>query len=178
MEQTSFPVSAKDYLALIEACSSWVADQGWRKGVQVGPNAVIGSDCVLDRRCSVANSLVFPGSYIGEALELADVIVDRNRLINVRVGAAVPVVDKFILGSISDRHLRPWLGKLFSRGLAVGLPACTWPVLLLAAVGLKMRRSKSILHTTEVVRLPTASDEVTWRTFRLWSFCPHSRLLY
>lgn len=144
-------------------------------GVQVGPHAVIGSDCVLDARCTVVKSIVFPGSYVGEALELADVIIDKNRLINVRVGAAVPVVDDFILGSISGRHLRLWLGSLFSRGLAVALLACTWPVLLLTALGLKVLRGKRVLHTAEVVRLPAASDEVTWRTFQLWSFCPHSR---
>jgi len=141
------------------------------EGVQVGPHAVIGSDCVLDKRCTVVNAMVFPGSYVGEALELADSIADKNRLINVRVGASVPVIDDFILGSISDRHLRRWLGSLFSRGVAMALLACTWPLLLITGLSLQVRRGRPVLHSAEAVRLPASSEEMTWQTFQLWSFC-------
>src|SRR5262249_54053165 len=78
-------------------------------GVRLGPDAVLGKDCVLDGHCTVTNSVVFPGSYVGEGLELADVIVDKNRLISVRLGGAVAVSDNFILGSMSERHLSRWL---------------------------------------------------------------------
>jgi lipopolysaccharide/colanic/teichoic acid biosynthesis glycosyltransferase/acetyltransferase-like isoleucine patch superfamily enzyme len=141
------------------------------EGVQVGPHAVIGSDCVLDTRCTVLNAMVFPGSYVGEALELADSIADKNRLINVRVGASVSVIDDFILGSISDRHLRRWLGSLFSRGVAMTLLACTWPLLLITGLSLKVCRGRPVLHSAEVVRLPASAEEMTWQTFQLWSFC-------
>ncbi|MBW1851872.1 MAG: NDP-sugar synthase, partial [Deltaproteobacteria bacterium] len=47
------------------------------KGTSLGPNAVIGKDCVLDSGCTVTGSLIFPGSYVGEGLELTHVIVDK-----------------------------------------------------------------------------------------------------
>jgi NDP-sugar pyrophosphorylase family protein/lipopolysaccharide/colanic/teichoic acid biosynthesis glycosyltransferase len=141
------------------------------EGAQVGPRAVIGSDCVLDKRCMVVNAMVFPGSYIGESLELADSIADKNRLINVRVGASVSVIDDFILGSISDRHLRRWLGSLCSRGVAMTLLACTWPLLLITGISLKVYSGRPVLHSAEAVRLPASSEEMAWQTFQLWSFC-------
>ena len=141
-------------------------------GVQLGPNAVVGSDCVLDTRCTVANSVIFPRSYVGEALELADVIVDKNRLINVRVGAAVSVADDFILGSLSDSHIRQRLTRALSQVTGVALLVFSWPLLLATALCLKLVRRGPVLHNKEVVRLPAPSDEAQWRTFQLWSFCP------
>lgn len=141
-------------------------------GAQLGPNTAVGRDCVLDARCSVAHSAIFPGSYVGEDLELADVVVDRNRLINVRVGTAVSVADEFILGDVADSHLREWLSGALSRVIAVALLALTWPVLLATALCLKLMRNGPALHRRGVVRLPAPPDEAAWREFYLWSFSP------
>jgi lipopolysaccharide/colanic/teichoic acid biosynthesis glycosyltransferase len=141
-------------------------------GAQLGPNAAVGRDCVLDARCSVARAAIFPGSYVGEALELADVVVDRNRLINVRVGTAVSVADEFILGDVADSHLREWVSGALSRGIAGALLAFTWPVLLATALCLKLTRKGPVLHRRGVVRLPAPPEEAAWREFHLWSFSP------
>lgn len=142
------------------------------EGVRLGPNVVVGHDCVLDTRCTVEDSVIFPGSYVGEALELANVIVDKNRLINVQIGAAVTVADNFILGSLTERRLQPWLAGIFSQLVALALLAVTWPLLVLTALWLKLTRPGPVLHKKEVVRLPAPSEETGWRTFSLWSFCP------
>jgi lipopolysaccharide/colanic/teichoic acid biosynthesis glycosyltransferase len=142
------------------------------RGVQVGPNVVIGKNCILDARSTVSDSLIFSGSYVGEALELADAIVDRNCLVNVRVGAAISVADNFILGSLAEHDLRQWLTGCLSRLASWGLLALTWPLLLLTACVLKLVRRGPVWHAREVVRLPASSAEVTWQTFRLWSFLP------
>jgi lipopolysaccharide/colanic/teichoic acid biosynthesis glycosyltransferase len=141
-------------------------------GAQLGPNTAVGRDCVLDARCSVAHSAIFPGSYVGEALELADVVVDRNRLINVRVGTAVSVADAFILGDVADSHLREWSSGALSRVTAVALLALAWPVLLATALWLKLTRNGPVFHRRGVVRLPAPPDEAAWREFHLWSFSP------
>jgi len=141
-------------------------------GSRLGPNVVIGKNCILDDRCIVSDSVIFPGSYVGQALELENVIVDKNCLVNVRVGAAVSVVDNFILGSISDSQIRQWWGGLLARLMAVVLLVLTCPVLLLTSLWLKLWRNGPVLNKREVVRLPASPSEMEWRTFSLWSFCP------
>lgn len=140
-------------------------------GVRLGPDAVIGNGCVLDSHCSVTNSVIFPGSYVGEALELEDVLVDKNRLINAHVGAAVTITDIFILGSLTENHFVKLLTSLLSRlfGLVLLVPA--GPVLLLTALWLKLFRTGPVLIRKEVVRLPAPpEEEMSWRTYQLWSF--------
>ena len=72
-------------------------------------------------------SVVFPFSYVGEALELDHVIVDKNRLINARLGAEVVVADDFILGSMTDRQVRRVAMRVVSQAGAVG-PHAVAPV--------------------------------------------------
>jgi lipopolysaccharide/colanic/teichoic acid biosynthesis glycosyltransferase len=142
------------------------------RGIHLGPNAVIGGDCVLDSRCIVSNSLIMSGSYVGEALELSDVIVDKNRLVNVRVGAAVSISDAFILGSIQDTHFKRYFSGVFSRLTAALLLLVFWPALLLTALCLKLFRRGPVVHRTEALRLPTTTEKSEWRTFDLCSFVP------
>jgi lipopolysaccharide/colanic/teichoic acid biosynthesis glycosyltransferase len=139
-------------------------------GVQIGPNAAIGRDCILDSHCTVQDSLVFRGSYIGESLELADVVVDRSRLINVRVGAAMSIRDDFILGSLSEGHMRQWTGRTLSRimGIVLLLPAL--PLLAATALALRLTRRGRVVHKIACVLLPASSQEWEWRTFSLWRF--------
>jgi NDP-sugar pyrophosphorylase family protein/lipopolysaccharide/colanic/teichoic acid biosynthesis glycosyltransferase len=139
-------------------------------GVRLGPNATIGSDSVLDKNSTVENSLVMPGSYVGEALELTGAIVNRNRLFNVQVGVAVSVADNFILGSLGDKHIGRFAASLLSRGAAVVLLVLTWPILLLTAALLKLFRRGPVVNRVTAVRLPAAVSDDEWPTFRLWSF--------
>jgi len=139
-------------------------------GVRLGPHAVVGDGCVLDRRCTVQNALILPGSYVGEALELADVIVDRNRLVNVRFGVAVTVADDFILGSLGERRIEKRLMSFASRVAAALLLVVACPALLLTALVLKLRGRTPVLGRQEAVCLPAPEDPVLWRTFHRWSF--------
>lgn len=139
-------------------------------GVQIGPNAAIGSDCILDKRCTLENTLVMAGSYVGEALELSDAIVDRNRLLNTRVGVAVSVADNFILGSLADKHLGRFAVRTVSRVAALALLLVTWPILLITALVLKLTRSGPVLNKATVVQMPSTTSEYERRTFALWSF--------
>jgi lipopolysaccharide/colanic/teichoic acid biosynthesis glycosyltransferase len=140
--------------------------------VRLGPYAAVGKDCVLEAHSTVTNSVIFPGSYVGEGLELRDVIVDRNRLVNPRLGGVVVVSDNFLLASLSERHVSRWAGRMLARAAAlVGLvPAL--PVLLLTALWLWAFRRGPVIYRKEAVRLPAGPDEETWQTFPLRSFCP------
>lgn len=142
------------------------------KGTQIGPSTVIGKNCVLDDGCTVENSLVFPESYVGEGLELTDVIADRNRLVNVRFDAAVNIEDDFILGNLADKHLQRWLSRTVSQALALVFLGFIWPVLLLTALCLKLIRPGPVLYKRTVVRLPAPANAAHWHTFSLWRFAP------
>ena len=133
------------------------------KRAQIGPNAVISSDCVLDALCKVENSLVMSGSYVGEALELSDAIVDKNRLLNSRVGATISVVDNFILSSLTERPVKKFVLGMVSRLVAFLLFIVVAPVFLFAL--LTKRSSK-----TEVVRLPEVEDENCWTIFNFRTY--------
>ena len=70
---------------------------------QIGPYAVIGQNSVVDAHTIVVDSMVAPGTYVGEGLELESVIVDRNRLLNVRPETSLLTGEAFLLGALTDR---------------------------------------------------------------------------
>lgn len=144
-------------------------------GVRLGPNATIGDDCVLDGRCTVVNSIVLPGSYVGEALELNDVIIDRSSLINVRLGVSLPIGENFILGSMAGRKLVPFGVGIISRLLALFMLVLFSPFLLLTVILLKWTRKGSISHKVKVVLLPAGSSPLAWGTFFQHRFSPRAR---
>jgi lipopolysaccharide/colanic/teichoic acid biosynthesis glycosyltransferase len=140
------------------------------RGVQIGPDAVVGSNCVLDEKSTLSRSVVFPGSYVGEALELSDAIVDKNCLVNVRVGTEITIHEDFILGSLAEKQLRRGWNRIVSQlaGIVLLLPAL--PVVACLALYLKLRRPGRVFATRPVVRLPADSDPTAWKSFALISF--------
>lgn len=66
----------------------------------IGPGASIGRDCLIRNRTMVENSVICPGSYVGEGLELRQVYIDRGRLVNARLLAEIDGVDDLLLGSV------------------------------------------------------------------------------
>ncbi|MEP6534854.1 MAG: NDP-sugar synthase [Bryobacteraceae bacterium] len=140
-------------------------------GVLLGPNAVLVADTVIDRHCSVTNAAVLPRSYVGEALHLENVIVDRNRLINAEVGSDFEVVDDFILGSLSHSRTKESFNAAVSRITGIALFALLSPVLLLTALLCRVFRRGPVVFKREVVQLPASGGSETWKSFSLWSFC-------
>jgi acetyltransferase-like isoleucine patch superfamily enzyme len=140
------------------------------RGVEVGPHAVIGKDCVIDAKCTLTDTIVFPGTYIGEGLELADVIIDKNLLINIRLGSEVTVSERVILGDTSGPGAGHWLSGTLSRAVAGLLLLLFWPVILGVALVLRIGRKGPVLSKKSCVRLPASADESQWRTFTLLSF--------
>lgn len=140
------------------------------QGVLLGPGTVIGDDCVVDAKSSIADSVVFSKSYIGEALELRDSLVDRNRLINVRLGSEVTIAEDFLLGSLSEKNIRDWLWKLLSQLTAGALLLLLLPLLMSMMLVLKLfRKNAPWLHRSDKIRIPAPSDKALWRSYPLFS---------
>jgi lipopolysaccharide/colanic/teichoic acid biosynthesis glycosyltransferase len=139
------------------------------RGVTLGPQAVVSANCVLDAHCTIENTAIFPGSYVGEGLELKDSIVDRNMLVNMRFGATVTVADDFILGSLAERSVGKAVQSILSRLMASFLLVLGLPLLVLTILILKLTRQGPVWTWREVVRLPASEDRYGWRTYKLWS---------
>lgn len=139
-------------------------------GVRLGPNVVVVRDCMLDSSTTVENSVVLPGSYVGQALELDHVIVERNRLTNVRAGGETIVHDDFILGGITRAPFPSLWGDLLSRTAALVLFFFAWPVVLCTGLALRLFRRGPVVHPLTAVRLPAAGNRWEWKTFELNTF--------
>ena len=140
-------------------------------GVQLGPRVVIANNCLVGQSSTLSETVVFGGSFIGESLELTNSIVDRNRLVNVRVGAAITIADNFILGSFVDRQLRHFARRAVSRITAVLLVLLTSPLLLISWLWCKLAGVKPAICRKTVVRLPAVDDRSEYGTYNLISFC-------
>ncbi|MBN2297081.1 MAG: sugar transferase [Deltaproteobacteria bacterium] len=145
------------------------------KGVQLGPYASIGRNCVLDEHSSVENAVVFPDTYVGESLDLNDVIVDKNRLINVRFDSEVLITDPFILSSMKDRQVRKWLSGVFSQVFACVLLMITLPFFPVIAWHAGSLRSNRFMTSKKAVKLPASNDPAMWNIYDLLSFPPYEK---
>ena len=140
------------------------------KGVQIGPYATIGSDCVINEKTTLTNSIVFKGSYIGESLEISNSLVDRNLLVNVRLGSVIAIREDFIIGRMSQSFGLHWWQTILTRSAAIFLLMITWPALLVTAIYLKFTRKGPIWFKSQVLQLPAEPEEHLWKTFTLYSF--------
>ncbi|MEW6756495.1 MAG: NDP-sugar synthase, partial [Candidatus Latescibacterota bacterium] len=137
--------------------------------VQLGPGASVGDGCVLEAGCAVADSVVFPGTYVGEKLEVRHAVVEQRQLTNVRMGTSLAVTEDFVLGSVTDTPVRRWLSQLPARVVAVGMLAAFLPLLAGVGIVLKVRRGWA-LQRRQTVRLPVRGAAGRWPTFTLRTF--------
>ena len=99
-----------------------------------GP-CVVGDDCYIDRGVQISNSVVMPGSYIGEHLQVENAIVAGNHLIRVDLDAVIAIEEPQLLsanGSAIDDRLRQWPDRVIGATLLI-LSLPLWPLALLAA---------------------------------------------
>ncbi len=139
--------------------------------VHLGPNAYVGHDCVIDERTMLHDALVFSGSYVGEGLDLSGHIIDRTRTIDVESGAAVSVLDAFVLANLTEKSLQHWFARTVGRVVALGMLIAALPILILTAAILRLARmGRQARHYTEAIRLPAEAEEFHWKPFRLVAF--------
>jgi lipopolysaccharide/colanic/teichoic acid biosynthesis glycosyltransferase len=140
------------------------------EGARLGPQAFVGRDCVIDHRAALANSVVLPGSYVGEGLEAEDALVDRDRLARCHPGGLLRLEEQVPVACLTESSLPRRTGQALSMGLGLCLLLLAAPVLLLTALWLKLWRGGRVLHARRVVRLPAFRRGGDRATFSLWSF--------
>jgi hypothetical protein len=141
-------------------------------GARVGPNVIVGPGCVIDRRATLADSLVLPGTYLGEAVDLEDAIVDRDRVARAHPGGQLRIEVDCAVASLADKTVAPWIARVAWMATGLLLLLLLTPVLVLVALVLRLTRQGKVLHVSQVVRLPAEPMGSAWATFGLWSYSP------
>jgi lipopolysaccharide/colanic/teichoic acid biosynthesis glycosyltransferase len=137
------------------------------EGVALGPGVVVGANSVIDRKSALRDTVVFPGSYVGEALDIERSIVDQSKLVNVALGAELGLGDDFLLGSMAPQVTRSRFARVFERLLALALLIVFFPILALTAICVGLRRFGSPFVSRAFVRLPAPPDADRWKTGHL-----------
>jgi len=137
------------------------------KGARIGPGVAIGRNCVVGEKSTLADSVVFPGSYIGDALELKDAIVDKNCLLNVRIGSEILIREDFILGNLEEMEFRRGGRRLFARAVASLLLVAAGPLVAAAALCRRLFFGGPVFSSKPVIRLPAESEPAQWKSFAL-----------
>lgn len=104
------------------------------RGASIGPNAVIGCDCIVDSKTAIADALITDGSYVGEALEVSQAIIAHNLLVNVRLDARVQIPEKFLIGRLDRGRRRPSFATVVHAVVALVLFVVFLPLLVVASL--------------------------------------------
>ena len=100
-----------------------------------GP-CLVGDDCYIDRGVRLHDSIVMPGSYIGENLEVSNAIVHGDTLIRVDSGSILKLGEPKLLSSTATdigHQAQQWLDRI-AAGLLLLLSLPLWPLALLLSL--------------------------------------------
>ena len=139
-------------------------------GVTLGPNVVLGKGTMVARDSTLENAVVFPGTYVGEGLELVNAVLDRNCLVNTEFNSESFISEQFILGDMAEQNIKKWLSSQVSRLTALLLTILFLPLTAATALLLKIFRKGPIFQQIQAIRLPTATDAFSWTTVELSFF--------
>ena len=71
-----------------------------RSDVELGPNAVIGNNVIIDERATVRDSVVLDSTYIGRRTNVEHRIAHKSLLIDPATSASAQVTDRFLLSEV------------------------------------------------------------------------------
>jgi lipopolysaccharide/colanic/teichoic acid biosynthesis glycosyltransferase len=143
------------------------------RSARIGPSAVIGHNCIVSDHTIVRDSMVMPGTYVGEGLELDSVIVDRNRLLNIKLQTSLLASEAFLLGSLTKRDRSRTVYRLASAAVALVLLVFLWPLVLAVWLILTLTRRGSLVAQS-MVRIPANDDPSHWMSGTRYRFQCHN----
>lgn len=127
---------------------------------RIGPNVVIDHGCVIDANSTISQAMICEHSYVGEALEVVNSIVDRQHLVSLALDTQVTIPDDHLLNDLKKPWLRRAIPHLLERIVALS------GLLLLLPVWLPQVLRGRVCKKN-VVTLPASPDPAQWQTFSL-----------
>lgn len=87
----------------------YIGEESWIEAdCTLGPHAVIGPNCLVSRGTVITRSILTESTFLGPGLEVADSLVNRTRVHNVRLGAEIEIEERHVACDLSDKSSRPW----------------------------------------------------------------------
>jgi len=96
--------------------------------------SVVNNNCFIDSHASIIDSVILPGSYVGEDIEIRNAIVNGNQVIRIDSGANYRVTDRFLLAQMQPQG-SSLSSRLANRLAGVALLLLSLPLWPLAAAG-------------------------------------------
>ena len=139
------------------------------RGSRVHPEArlagtsVVTDGCFIDSKASVTNSVILPGTYVGENIEIRNAIVSGNQVIRVDSGASYRVADRFLLTQM-QRQGSSLAARLANRMAGLLLLLLSMPLWPVAAAGALLKSPSAPLQRLRLrsnkIRLDDAHEPV------------------
>lgn len=142
-------------------------------------HVMLADDVVVDRGATLRRTVVLPGTYIGELVELQDAIVWSNLLVRVDTGAVARVTDAFLLADLRRETFASTLESVVHRALGAALLVLSlplWPILLALSLavsprapfsrvtlcGNRTRADRALGTRTRMFRMIVPATHVRW----------------
>lgn len=130
----------------------WIGDHvSVGAGVRLGPRVVVESGAMVDGGAEVAESVVGPGTYLGEGTELLRGLAWGHHLVNWSTGVSSVVPDPVLLGHVDARSGRPESGSWTGRLVAAAVGLLSGPLCLPAVVRSLIRGQSPLVFREAVV---------------------------
>jgi mannose-1-phosphate guanylyltransferase/phosphomannomutase len=96
--------------------------------------SVVNNNCFIDSQASIIDSVILPGTYVGENIEIRNAIVNGNQIIRIDSGANYRVTDRFLLTQMQPQG-SSLSTRLANRSAGMALLLLSLPLWPLAAAG-------------------------------------------
>ena len=109
--------------------NSWLGRE-----VELGPDAIVGSNVLIDRSATVRNSIIFDNTYIGKLVNLENRLVNQDQLIDLSTNENIQVDDAILLSKAGPHFAAAGLKRLLDILLAILFLLISLPVTLTLGV--------------------------------------------
>lgn len=142
------------------------------RGVDVGPDAVLGANVIVDDDATVRNSTVLDHTYLGRLVNVEYRVVQQEQVIDIYSGEMAKIVDPFLVGSTHRTVDESPLKRTFELILALVLLLLSLPFAAVLSIIIALISGRVFEPVTRVRQSTKSanSEANSIRTFTLFRF--------
>ena len=129
-----------------------------RPSARLAGTCVVSDNCFIDSQASITDSVILPGTYVGENIDIRNAIVNGNQVIRVDSGANYRVADHFLLTQMQCQNSSLAV-QLFNRTAGLLLLLLSLPLWPLAAAGALLNAPGAPLRWLQLRSNKSGADE-------------------